>query len=253
MTGTLATLRRKRTGVFLLNLVYFLALLGLGTLLFLRGQTAAVYILVAACVVLYLLVVRPVTKRYVAQVRSEILAHTVGALLEGYTYEPKSGVTARQVQDTGLVPTSSPKSFFSREHITGHQGPIQVEVADVTFPIREGNMNAMFSGCYLRLNWPGASLPALTIRQRVGDDQDLPFKQRALLEEISGFIPGNFYLKTEGETAEVLLRGRFLGFRINPLLPVSEQILRTSPLPELELLLRLVRLMDRKAAARSSD
>ena len=87
----------------------------------------------------------------------------------------------------------------------------------------------------------------------MGDDQDLPFKQRALLEEISGFIPGNFYLKTEGETAEVLLRGRFLGFRINPLLPVSEQILRTSPLPELELLLRLVRLMDRKAAARSSD
>lgn len=253
MTGTLATLRRKRTGVFLLNLVYFLALLGLGVLLFLRGQTGAVYILVAVCVVLYLLVVRPMTKRYVGQVRSAILSGTLGSLLEGYAYDPKGGVTARQVQDTGLVPTSSPKSFFSREHVTGHQGPIQVEAADVTFPIREGRMNAMFSGCYLRLNWPGASLPALTVRQRVGDDQDLPFKQRALLEEIGGFIPGNFYLKTGGETAEVLLRGRFLGFRINPLLPLSEQILTTSPLPELELLLRLLRLMDRKAAARASD
>ena len=74
MTGTLATLRRKRTGVFLLNLVYFLALLGLGTLLFLRGQTGAVYILVAACVVLYLLVVRPVSGSGALAIGSELMA-----------------------------------------------------------------------------------------------------------------------------------------------------------------------------------
>lgn len=253
MAGTLKTLRRKRTGVFVLNLLYFLALLGLGFLLFLRGQTGAAYVLVAVCVVLYLLAVRPVTKRYVAQVREAIFANTLGRLLEDYQYSPKSGVTAQQVQASGLVPTTSPKSFFSREHVTGRQGAVQVEIADVTFPIREGGLNAMFSGCYIRLDRPGADLPGLTVERRVRDDLDIPAKQRALLEQIGGFIPGNFYLKAEGETAEVLLRGRFLGFRINPLLPVGEQTLNTSPLPELELLLDLFRLMDRPGTSHSSD
>lgn len=242
MAGAMQNLNRKRTGVFLLNLVYFLALLGLGILLFLQGQTGAAYLVVTGCVVVYLLLVRPVTKRYVKLVRQEILADTLGQILEDYQYQEKSGVTAQKVQESGLVPTTSPKSFFSREHITGRQGDIQVEAADVTFPIREGKLNAMFSGCYLRLTWPGAELPDVTVRRGERSELSLPIKQKELLDQMCSYIPGNLYLSTHGQQAEFLLRGRFLGFRINPLMPVSQPT--ESPLPELELALRLVRLMN---------
>ena len=174
-----------------------------------------------------------------------ILAATLGQELEDYTYQEKGGVTARQVQESGLLPTTSPKSFYSREHITGRQGPIQVEAADVTFPIQEGKFNAMFSGCYIRLTWPGADLPALTVRRGALGGLSLPVKQKAILDEMCGYIPGNLYLHVGGERAELLLRGRFLGFRINPLMPVDEANWNHSPLPELDQALRLVRLMGR--------
>ena len=245
MAGAMQSLSRKRTGIFLLSLLYFLALLGLGVLLFLQGQTGAAYLVVIGCVLLYLLLVRPMTKRYIKLVRQEILAATLGQELEDYTYQEKGGVTARQVQESGLLPTTSPKSFYSREHITGRQGPIQVEAADVTFPIQEGKFNAMFSGCYIRLTWPGADLPALTVRRGALGGLSLPVKQKAILDEMCGYIPGNLYLHVGGERAELLLRGRFLGFRINPLMPVDEANWNHSPLPELDQALRLVRLMGR--------
>lgn len=249
MAGAMQDLSRKRLGVFALNLIYFLALLGLGVLLFLQGALEGAYWLVAACLVLYLLVVRPATKRYIRLVRREILESTLGQTLEDYQYEEKGGVTPRQVQDSGLVPTTSPKSFFSREHITGRQGDIQVEAADVTFPIQQGKLNAMFSGCYLCLTWPGAQLPDVTVRRGSVSELSLPLKQKQLLEEMCAFIPGNLYLHTHGQQAELLLRGRFLGFRINPLMPVSEPT--ESPLPELELALRLVRLMNSRSSLHS--
>lgn len=243
MAGAMQDLSRKRLGVFALNLVYFLVLLGLGALLFLQGALEGAYWLVAACLILYLLIVRPATKRYIRLVRREILDATLGQVLEDYQYDEKGGVTPQQVQNSGLVPTTSPKSFFSREHITGHQGAIQVEAADVTFPIREGKLNAMFSGCYICLTWPGAELPDVTVRRGEYRKLSLPIKQKELLDQMCSYIPGNLYLYTSGQQAQLLLRGRFLGFRINPLMPVSESA--ESPLPELELALRLVRLMNR--------
>lgn len=251
MAGAMQNLSRRRTGIFLLNLLYFLALLGLGILLFLQGQTGAAYLVVIGCLVLYLLLVRPMTKRYVKLVRQEILNGTLGEVLEDFTYQEKSGVTARQVQDSGLIPTTSPKSFYSREHITGRQGDILVEAADVTFPIQEGKLNAMFSGCYICLTWPGVTLPELTVHRSEHSGLSLPHKQKELLDQLCSYIPGNLYLSMHGERAELLLRGRFLGFRINPLMPVEEGCLKESPLPELELALRLMRQMNRGTGSRT--
>ena len=44
---------------------------------------------------------------------------------------------------------------------------------------------------------------------------------------------------------EILVRGRFLGFRINPLMQLTESTLNASPLPELKPLLELLRRMAR--------
>ena len=78
MGGTMQTLSRQRTRIFLVNLLYFAALLGIGVLIFLMNLGGAVYLLAAVCVVCYLVLLRPFSRRYVGQVRDEILRRTVG-------------------------------------------------------------------------------------------------------------------------------------------------------------------------------
>lgn len=241
MGGTVQALNRQRTKIFLVNLVYFAVLLGLGVLIFLMNLGGALYLLAAVCAVCYLVLLRPFSRRYVGQVRNEILQRTVGQELEDYHYNPKGGVTSEQVQASGLVATTQPKAFFSREHVTGRFGPIELELADVTFPITEGKLNAMFSGCYGTLRYPGASLPEFTVKGGKLGSVSLPAQEKKLLEQACSYIPGSLYLRTQGDQMDLLVRGRFLGFRINPLMPLTEPALNASPLPEVRPLLELVR------------
>lgn len=245
MSGTLQVLNRQRTRIFLVSLLYFAALLGIGVLVFLMNWGGAVYLLAVVCVVCYLFLLRPANRRYVGQVRREILRRTVGQDLEDYRYEPKAGVTAEQVQSSGLIATTQPKAFLSREHITGRLGGLELELADVTFPILENKLNAMFSGCYGRIRCPGAALLPLTVKAGKCTDGQLSGKNRLLLERACSYIPGSLYLRCRGDQMELLVRGRFLGFRINPLMQLTEPTLNASPLPELEPLLELVRRMAR--------
>lgn len=64
-----------------------------------------------------------------------------------------------------------------------------------------------------------------------------------LVESLGELIPGSLYLKAGGETLTLLLRGRFLGFRVNPLVQISEQTLGANPFPELRQAMQLARLM----------
>lgn len=71
MGGIMQTLSRQRTRIFLVNLLYFAALLGIGVLIFLMNLGGAVYLLAAVCVMCYLVLLRPFSRRYVGQVREE--------------------------------------------------------------------------------------------------------------------------------------------------------------------------------------
>ena len=73
-----------------------------------------------------------------------------------------------------------------------------------------------------------------------------PAGEKKLLEQACSYIPGSLYLRTQGDEMEILVRGRFLGFRINPLMQLTESTLNASPLPELKPLLELLRRMVRK-------
>lgn len=243
MEEALQTLKTKRTRTLLVNLLYFTALLCLGVLLFLMNLEGALYLLAAACVACYLLLVRPWSRRYVRGLREEILRRGLFGGLEDFQYEPKGGVTAEQVQASGLVPAGNARAFLSREHVTGCRDGVRVELADVTFPIREDGLNAMFTGCYVCLHCPGAQLPSLTVKGGSRAGIQLPKRQMELLEQACTRVPGSLYLRMEGERAELLLRGRFLGFRLNPLMQLTQETLHTSPLPEADRILELVRLM----------
>ena len=236
----LPALRQKRLAVFLVNLIYFAALLAVGVLAFLRSAACA-WVLALLCAAIYLLVVRPIVSRYKASLREAILALTVGRELTHYSYAPKSGVSGDRLESTGLVPAPL-QAMHSREHIQGRAGMMDVELADVTFPIRENNRNAMFSGCYLGVTCPGAAFPACRVEAGRTETAALPKKQRELLERLGGTIPGSLYLRMEGERLDILLRGRFLGFPINPLMPVTEKTLSADPLPELAEAIRLAQL-----------
>lgn len=243
MTETLRTLKQKRVRMMLLNLAYFLALLSLGTLIFLKGMGGVAYLAVATCVTVYLLAVRPVSRRYTAAVRKAILQYGVCADLTDICYEPKGGVTAEQVHSSGLMPASTRRSFVSREHITGCSGTLSVELADVTYPIIENGLNTMFSGAFVQLNWPGAAFAPMTVEAGALDALKLPKAQLELLREMGSMIPGNLYLRAKGDSLFVLLRGRFLGFRVNPLMAIQEKTLESNMFPELKQAVQLARLM----------
>lgn len=242
--STLAALRRRRTTVLLLSLVYFVVLLALGVLFFLRGMGGvAAYVLAALCAAGYLLLVRPMRGRYTAAVREAVIRYTVCGGIEDLSYAPKGGIPTLYVRDVGLFEGIRPGAFMSREYVSGRSGPIRVEAADVTFPIVEEGRNAMFSGLLMDLTWPGASLPPAEIRGGDTGGVRLPGHQLAMVEALGELIPGSLYLRSSGERLTVLLRGRFLGIPINPLLPPDSRLLKTNPLPELDQAVRLVRLM----------
>ena len=66
MKEAVQTLKRQRVRMMLVNLAYFIVLLILGVLLFLKnaGGGAIGYLLIAACLAGYLLLVRPMSRRY---------------------------------------------------------------------------------------------------------------------------------------------------------------------------------------------
>lgn len=242
MGNVMGPLRRRRTGILLLNLGYFLGLLAVGTLVFLAGSgPAAAYLLIAFCVAAYLLAVRPVTRRYTAALREAILEHTVCRGVEDFRHSRREGISAQVIRDSGLLADNSGRAFVSREHTTGRAGGMELELADVTFPIVEQGLNSMFNGACIHLRWPGTAFPAVTVRQ--GELEGLPPSQREPLEELGALIPGSLYLQAAGDTLTVLLRGRFLGFPLNPLMPLTEKTLAVNPFPELEKTLAFARAM----------
>lgn len=236
------SLRRMRTGVILLNLGYFLLLLAAGVAVLLNDVGPAVWGLAFLCLAAYLLGVRPVTRRHTGAVREAVLEHAVCQELEDFCYSRKDGISPQAVQDSGLLRDNSGRAFVSREHITGHCGGMELELADVAFPIVEEGQNCMFNGACLCLRWPGADFPEVTVRAGNLEDLRLPKAQMELLTELGSLIPGSLYLKGAGEELTVLLRGRFLGFPVNPLTP-AEAILSANPFPEVSRLIALARLM----------
>lgn len=249
MKEALQALKRRRVRMMLVNLAYFLVLLALGVLIFLKNAGGGVgLVLVAACLAGYLLLVRPMSRRYTAAVRDAVIRHTVCGELSGCDHRPESGVSPERVRACGLISASSQRTFMSREHVTGMCGTMQVELADVTFPIVEDGRNAMFNGAFVELRWPGADFSPVTVRAGELDGLKLPKQQLELVEKLGELIPGSLYLQAGGETLTLLLRGRFLGFRVNPLMQINERTLGANPFPELGWALALARLMRLKRA-----
>lgn len=238
------SLRRRRKRIILLSLGYFLGLLAVGIAVFLQdARPAAAYGLIAFCVAVYLLLIRPAVRRYTRAVREAVLEHVVCRDLEGFRCSHKEGISPQVVHDSGLLTDNSGKAFVSREHTTGRRGGMELELADVAFPIVEENQNSMFNGACLCLRWPGADFPAVEVRQGKLEGLRLPKSQIELLEGLGSLIPGSLYFRSAGETITVLLRGRFLGSPVNPLMPVTEKSMAVNPFPEVEQLMALANLM----------
>ncbi|NLU25338.1 MAG: hypothetical protein GXW99_11665 [Clostridiales bacterium] len=243
MDETLARLKKMRLTMMLVNLVYFLVLLSLGYLILIKGQGGVLYFLVAACLLVYLFGIRPLTACYKRAVREAILRDTVCQGLTNVTHEPKAGITAQAFTASGLMPGCTDKAFLSRERMTAQKGNYRAEMADVTFPIRENSLNAMFNGVYLCLRNENVNFPEFKVRAGETEASDLPAAAKKLLQEIADFIPGSLYLQTQGNAMHLLLRGRFIGFPINPLMNITEKTLQTNPLPELQQAVRLAQLL----------
>ena len=226
-------LQTRRVRMILTNLLYFIALLIIALIMFFKNAGQWIYVPVAALVIFYIFIDRPMLKGFEQDLRATILAHGVMKRLSDAVYAPKSGIESEYIVDAGFINVITTNGFLSRELITGRCGNISVKMADVTFPIRENGLNKMFSGCLIHLENPGAAFETLDVK--AGDLSHIPDgRERKLISKLGEFIPGSLYLHREKDTVDVLLRGRFIGFQINPLGEVHESTLMSDPLPELK-------------------
>ena len=239
MNDWLQKLRKERILVFCCGIAYFLVLLAAGIFVFLKNAAYA-NMLVAGCLGIYLLAVRPVLSRYQRLLRRAMLEINLGKYLNQLIYEPKQGFSQKELEETGLTPVPL-KSHLSREKIRGKAGIFRVSAADVTFPFHNGNLNEMFNGCAVCLGTDFGEFPPLRMEAGVWKAGEPDPRTQALAEEIGSLIPGSLYLKTQDNRMYVILRGRFLGFKINPLMDVTENTLSKDPLPELGQILKLAR------------
>ena len=239
----LEVFRKKRKNVLLLNLVYFIVLLIIGVFLFLTGAGRWIWIPAAAAVAFYLVSARPARAAYERELREAILKHSVLRELDEAVYDRSSGIDPEYLVRAGFVSAINDSAFLSREHIRGKSRKLQVEMADVTFPFRENGLNKMFNGCLIHITTPGKEYTPLSIfRGETREDTELTPREEKLIDRLGSFIPGSLYLHREGGTLDVLLRGRFIGFTINPLEEVTEAVFRSDPLPELKTALELASL-----------
>ena len=84
-----------------------------------------------------------------------------------------------------------------------------------------------------------------SVRAQIAEHYFTP-QQKKILTDLCSFIPGNCYLHMEGEQADLLLRGRFIDYRINPLLEIVEKTLTSDPLPEVKQVIKLFVLRQNK-------
>lgn len=243
MKDWLQKLRKERILVFGCGIAYFLVLLAAGTLVFLK-DVAYDNALVAGCLGIYLLAVRPVLSHYQRLLRRAMLEIHLGKYLNQLIYEPKQGFSQKELEETGLTPVPL-KSYLSREKFRGKAGIFRVSAADVTFPFHNGNLNEMFNGCAVCLETDFGEFPPLRMEAGVWKAGEPDSRTQALAEEIGSLVPGSLYLNTQGNRMSVILRGRFLGYRINPLMDVSERTLSADPLPELKKILALARNLEK--------
>ena len=113
-------LSRKRLIMMAANLLYFLALLIAGVALFLVGIGPMGYMVAGILLAVYLLLVRPLNRRYIGCVRGAILTYAVCACLDRFEYSPKDGVDQAAVLSGGLGCSGSGRAFLSRELVRGH-------------------------------------------------------------------------------------------------------------------------------------
>ena len=240
----LEALQKKRKKMLLINLIYFIGLLLIGVSLFLTGAGRWIWVPAAAAVVFYLLLARPAKVNFERELRETILRRRVLSRLEEAKYDRSEGISASCLTDAGFVNSINEAAYLSREHIRGRNGDMDVEMADVTFPIRENGLNKMFSDCMIHITAPGKNYTPLRVYGGKPDESSGPVTtaERELIKSLGSYIPGSLSLYREGQVLDILLRGRFIGFPINPLGEVRESTLQSDPLPELKTALELAAL-----------
>jgi hypothetical protein len=240
METTLRQLQRGRIQIFLLNLAYFVSILIIGYALFVKNaDNQWLYFLAVIFVLGYLIVVRPRTRKHIRNIRHAVLNNTTLRKMKQVKYTPQEGVSLEQIKKSGLIHDENPRSFVSRQHITGRIDGISVEMADVSFPIHEKGKHSIFSGLYLHLCKKNAECRPLGVVSGDLHQIQIGQQQGKILQELCSFIPGNCYLHMEGDHADLLLRGRFIDYRINPLLEIVEKTLISDPLPEISQMIQL--------------
>ncbi|MGM9605011.1 MAG: hypothetical protein ACI3XG_08085 [Faecousia sp.] len=246
---SLLFLRQRRKKAAYANVLISLAALAVGILLvaFLwdsMGLLCALPVLLV--VVIYRVILGILKAGLECDYRRVLLHESICPGWDSLTYSPRHGVEPATFLKSGLFPHVRARDLFRVEHVFGQVGPIEAELCDVDFPLTpEPEDKRRFTGCFLHLTCPGAQLPELRVCGGTPEDTGLHTKALMLVRELFKESQG-VYLSLHGDTMDVLLSGRILGFRPEMGQAPTEEDWKENPFPEVQTALKLIRLLAEK-------
>jgi len=275
-------LEARRQKIRLWYLMYVVGCVVVVILFFLNRQIMAAFALVL--LVLYVFALRPMMKKLRLEFSRENVRVSTGALFEDFSHEVKKGIAPEVIDQAGLVPVSLKKGFISREYMTGRNGRLRVEAADISssYMTQQGGKqrHAWVAGAWTHVTLPAGTGQDLRIVHKGMMDEGLCrkyFEHRQglvclrtgnetvdehffvygaegglpssrflrLLVDLQQYTPGQVSLALRADKLHVLITSRFLSFSGLPLNePVSQKLVDTMPFPEMEKILELARACD---------
>lgn len=247
MAESLLSLRAQRKKAAYRNLLISLAALVIGILLaaFLwdsLGLLCAVPVLLV--IIVYRLALGVSKAKLECAYKRVLLEESICKDWDTVTYAPRRGVDPVVFRKSGFFPHVEGKDLFRVESVSGQAGAIRAELCDVDFPLgTESQDKRRFTGCFLHLTCPDAQLPTIRVCGDTPESTGLHAKALMLVRELFARSEGGVYLSAHGDTLDILLGGRIIGFRPDMSQVPDEEMLKENPFPEVSTAVNLIRIL----------
>lgn len=183
-----------------------------------------------------------------AELKRQLLIYGICKDFDSVDYTPRKGLDVQIFRNAGFLDIPMPKSdWFSVELTRAQAGALTAQMADVSFPLVPGSkkVDQRLTGCLIHMELPGANYENVTVRPGDKPEEVFP-KQHLLLTELGKETEQGCYLRAHGDSLDVLLPGRILGFHPQKEKVLTEQSLSRNDFPEVHIAYVLAKKLARK-------
>lgn len=238
-----------------------------------KGLFAAA--IISACLLFYLLHLRPMVKRYYVDFNHLNLLEGTASLLENPEHSHKLGLDKDICTNSNLIPIG--QNYLSRELLTGKWQDMSISAADVTtcytYNVKNKKINEFISGCWLHaeLKQPSQtnfcilsrslmsqrSMDAFTITKdiiKLSDEMDQRFilfaddennkpagKLLTRFIQLCDYTTGSPAISVNGRNVDIFIKNRFLSAKASLRIKPDAGLMSQQIFPELGYILKILK------------